>query len=62
MPYTIEHIAGALKNARQAQGLTQRALGRKAAVPQSHISKIETVALTSGYPVSSNWLVCFTWS
>ena len=41
MPYTIEHTAGALKNARQAQGLTQRALGRKAAVPQSHISRIE---------------------
>ena len=41
MPYTIEHIAGGLKNARQEKGLTQRALGRKAAVPQSHISKIE---------------------
>lgn len=45
MPYTIEYIAGALKDVRQAQRLTQRALGRKAGVPQSHISKIENGAV-----------------
>lgn len=45
MPYTTEHIAGTLKTARQAKRLTQRALGRKVAVPQSHISKIENGAV-----------------
>ncbi len=41
MNYTITHIANQLKAAREAQGLSQRALGRLAGVPQSHISKIE---------------------
>ena len=45
MTYATEHIASALKDARRAKGLSQRALGKKAAVPQSHISKIENGAV-----------------
>lgn len=41
MNYTIIHIANNLKAAREAKGLSQRALGKLAGVPQSHISKIE---------------------
>ena len=41
MRYATEHVAGTLKAARKAKGLTQRALGKLAGVPQSHISKIE---------------------
>lgn len=43
--YAIEHIARTLRNAREAQGLSQRALGAKAGMPQSHISKIENGAV-----------------
>ena len=39
--YATEDIIKALKGARKAKGLTQRALGSRAGVPQSHISKIE---------------------
>ena len=45
MTYAAEHIANTLHNARKAKGLTQRALGRSAAVPQSHVSKIERGAV-----------------
>jgi DNA-binding XRE family transcriptional regulator len=45
MKYTLEHIAAALKTAREAQGLSQRALSELAGVPQSHISKIEKGAV-----------------
>lgn len=41
MSYKTEHIARMLKAAREAKGLSQRDLGKKAGVPQSHISKIE---------------------
>ena len=41
MNYTITHIANKLKAAREAKGLSQRALSKLAGVPQSHISKIE---------------------
>ncbi len=41
MNYTIRHIANDLKAAREAKGLSQRALSKLAGVPQSHISKIE---------------------
>ena len=41
MTYATEDVASMLKNARNAKRLTQRALGKIAAVPQSHISKIE---------------------
>ena len=41
MSYEIEHIARALRKAREAKGLSQRELGKKAGVPQGHISKIE---------------------
>lgn len=40
--YSIEHLVETLKKARQAKGLSQRALGKKVGVPQSHISKIES--------------------
>ena len=43
MTYAIEHIASKLKDARKAKGLTQRS--QNAALPQSHISKIENGAV-----------------
>ena len=45
MSYAIEHIARTIKAAREARGLSQRALSEKAGVPQSHISKIENGAV-----------------
>lgn len=41
MAYEAEKLAAALKAAREKKGLSQRALGARAGVPQSHISKIE---------------------
>ncbi len=41
MPYTQEKVANALKAAREARALSQRALGEKVGLPQSHVSKIE---------------------
>ena len=43
--YAAETIAAALKAAREAKGLTQRALSKLAGVPQAHISKIESNAV-----------------
>ena len=45
MGYATEYIAESLKAARERKGLSQRALGAKAGVPQSHISKIENGAV-----------------
>ena len=45
MTYATEHIARTLKNAREARGLSQRALSARAGMPQSHISKIENGAV-----------------
>jgi transcriptional regulator with XRE-family HTH domain len=45
MSYATAHIASTLKNAREAKGLSQRALSKLAGVPQSHISKIENGAV-----------------
>ena len=45
MSYVIEHIARTIKAAREAKGLSQRALSEKAGVPQSHISRIESGAV-----------------
>jgi transcriptional regulator with XRE-family HTH domain len=45
MRYAIEHIGRTLRDAREARGLSQRALSAKAGVPQSHISKIENGAV-----------------
>jgi transcriptional regulator with XRE-family HTH domain len=42
MSYATEDIIKALKHARQAKGLSQRALSSRIGVPQSHISKIES--------------------
>ena len=39
--YATEHVARTLRNAREARGLSQRALSARAGIPQSHISKIE---------------------
>jgi len=41
MTYKVEQVAEALKNARKAQGISQRELSKLVSVPQSHISKIE---------------------
>ena len=41
MTYATEHIARTLRSAREARGLSQRALSTRAGIPQSHISKIE---------------------
>lgn len=41
MTYANEHIATALKKAREDKGLSQRELSARSGVPQSHISKIE---------------------
>jgi transcriptional regulator with XRE-family HTH domain len=45
MAYTTEQIAQNLKAAREAKGLSQRALAKMADVPQSHISRIENGAV-----------------
>jgi transcriptional regulator with XRE-family HTH domain len=45
MDYAIEPITSALKVARQRKGLSQRELGSRVGVPQSHISKIESGAV-----------------
>jgi transcriptional regulator with XRE-family HTH domain len=45
MNYAIEHITATLRSAREAKGLSQRALSELAGVPQSHISKIENGAV-----------------
>jgi transcriptional regulator with XRE-family HTH domain len=42
---TIDEISRTLKAAREAKGLSQRALARMAGVPQSHISKIENAGV-----------------
>ncbi|MBL4574475.1 MAG: helix-turn-helix transcriptional regulator [Opitutaceae bacterium] len=41
MNESIAHIAQQIKEAREAKGLSQRALSKKVGIPQSHISKIE---------------------
>ena len=40
-PYQTMELVKVLVRARQARGLSQRALGERLSVPQSHISKIE---------------------
>lgn len=45
MSHTTQQIGNMLKAAREARGLSQRALSEKAGVPQSHISKIENGAV-----------------
>ena len=45
MTYAGSYIVEALKSAREAKQLSQRALSAKAGVPQSHISKIESGAV-----------------
>jgi HTH-type transcriptional regulator/antitoxin HipB len=38
----LESIAALIKRARENKGLSQRALGARVGIPQSHISKIES--------------------
>ena len=45
MTYLVENIAQELKAARKEKGLSQRELGARVGVPQSHISKIENGAV-----------------
>lgn len=45
MTYSLEHIVGTLKMAREGQGLSQRELSAMAGVPQAHISKIENASV-----------------
>ena len=45
MTYATEHVARTLRNAREARGMSQRALSARAGIPQSHISKIENGAV-----------------
>ena len=42
---TLKPIAAALKAARQKKRLSQRELGERVGLPQSHISKIESAAV-----------------
>ncbi|MBI3508698.1 MAG: helix-turn-helix transcriptional regulator [Chlamydiia bacterium] len=41
MPRSTQFIIDELKAARQKKGISQRALGQKTHIPQSHISNIE---------------------
>ncbi|HEY4255035.1 MAG TPA: helix-turn-helix transcriptional regulator [Chlamydiales bacterium] len=41
MKYSIQEVAASIKAARKKKGLSQKALGDKVGMPQSHISKIE---------------------
>ena len=41
MTYSTQEIASQIKLERKKKGISQRALGAKVGVPQSHISKIE---------------------
>jgi len=41
MSYATEEVAETLRSAREARGLSQRALSARSGVPQGHISKIE---------------------
>jgi transcriptional regulator with XRE-family HTH domain len=43
--YSAEPLTSALRSAREARGLSQRALAARAKIPQSHLSKIETGAV-----------------
>ena len=45
MPHATEHIATKLKAAREAKGLSQRALSSAVGVPQGQISRIENDAV-----------------
>lgn len=42
---SIEHIAKAIRKARQKKQLSQRQLSAKTGIPQSHLSKIEQGAV-----------------
>lgn len=48
MSYATEEIVKALRDAREASGLSQRALSAKAGLSQSHISQIESGTLEPG--------------
>lgn len=41
MKYNTEELAAVLREARKRAGLTQKELGQKTRIPQSHVSRIE---------------------
>ena len=45
MIHAIEHLAKALKNAREDKNLSQRALSQRTGIPQGQISKIENATV-----------------
>jgi len=45
MIYAIEYLTGALKRAREAKKLSQRAFSQRVGMPQAQISKIENAAV-----------------
>lgn len=45
MDARIDQIAASIRSARQAKALTQKELGKRVGMPQSHISKIESGAV-----------------
>jgi transcriptional regulator with XRE-family HTH domain len=45
MPASLEPITAILRAARERVGLTQRELGHRVGLPQSHVSKIESSAV-----------------
>lgn len=45
MNHATDYVATTLRNAREAKGLSQRALAKLAGIPQGHISKIENSAV-----------------
>lgn len=45
MPAELQTFVAALKEARTAKGLSQRALAEQVGLPQSHISRIESGAV-----------------
>lgn len=45
MNESIAHVAHQIKEAREAKGLSQRALSKKVGIPQGHLSRIESGAV-----------------
>jgi transcriptional regulator with XRE-family HTH domain len=48
MPYQSQHLTAQVRKAREAAGLSQRALSERAGLTQSHISQIESGKMEPG--------------